>query len=216
MGKLIIAFVALVSFGMNNVSAQNRILFVTSNQEYYGTTSISASNHFEEIVVPYDLFVKAGFVIDFVSVMPTNLYGPNDNYHPQNSHVLPAMIRRFHEAKKMNTPEVVIWGTGTPRREFLYVDDLADACYYLMEHYNEEGLVNIGVGEDVSIQELAVLVADIVGYKGTITNDLSKPDGTPRKLMDVSKLHGFGWKAKVGLEEGIRMVYAGLDGVDWY
>ena len=159
---------------------------------------------------------RAQYGCNFVSVMPTNLYGPNDNYHPQNSHVLPAMIRRFHEAKKMNTPEVVIWGTGTPRREFLYVDDLADACYYLMEHYNEEGLVNIGVGEDVSIQELAVLVADIVGYKGSITNDLSKPDGTPRKLMDVSKLHGFGWKAKVGLEEGIRMVYAGLDGVDWY
>jgi GDP-L-fucose synthase len=159
---------------------------------------------------------RAQYGCNFVSVMPTNLYGPNDNYHPQNSHVLPAMIRRFHEAKKMNTPEVVIWGTGTPRREFLYVDDLADACYYLMEHYNEEGLVNIGVGEDVSIQELAVLVADIVGYKGTITNDLSKPDGTPRKLMDVSKLHGFGWKAKVGLEEGIRMVYAGLDGMDWY
>jgi GDP-L-fucose synthase len=159
---------------------------------------------------------RAQYGCNFVSVMPTNLYGPNDNYHPQNSHVLPAMIRRFHEAKKMNTPEVVIWGTGTPRREFLYVDDLADACYYLMKHYNEEGLVNIGVGEDVSIQELAVLVSDIVGYKGTITNDLSKPDGTPRKLMDVSKLHGFGWKAKVGLEEGIRMVYAGLDGMDWY
>jgi GDP-L-fucose synthase len=159
---------------------------------------------------------RAQYGCNFVSVMPTNLYGPNDNYHPQNSHVLPAMIRRFHEAKKMNTPEVVIWGTGTPRREFLYVDDLADACYYLMEQYNEAGLVNIGVGEDVSIQELAVLVADIVGYKGTITNDLSKPDGTPRKLMDVSKLHGFGWKAKVGLEEGIRMVYAGLDGMDWY
>lgn len=159
---------------------------------------------------------RAQYGCNFVSVMPTNLYGPNDNYHPQNSHVLPAMIRRFHEAKKMGTSEVVIWGTGTPRREFLYVDDLADACCYLMEHYNEEGLVNIGVGEDVSIQELAVLVADIVGYKGTITNDLSKPDGTPRKLMDVSKLHSFGWKAKVGLEEGIRMVYAGLDGMEWY
>jgi GDP-L-fucose synthase len=159
---------------------------------------------------------RAQYGCNFVSVMPTNLYGPNDNYHPQNSHVLPAMIRRFHEAKKMGASEVVIWGTGTPRREFLYVDDLADACCYLMEHYNEAGLVNIGVGEDVSIQELAVLVADIVGYKGTITNDLSKPDGTPRKLMDVSKLHGFGWKAKVGLEEGIRMVYAGLDGMDWY
>ncbi|MCC6283361.1 MAG: GDP-L-fucose synthase, partial [Saprospiraceae bacterium] len=145
---------------------------------------------------------------NFVSVMPTNLYGPNDNYHPQNSHVLPAMIRRFHEAKIAGAPSVTIWGTGTPRREFLHVDDLADACFYLMQHYNEPGLVNIGVGTDISILELAQLVQRIVGYTGAIEHDLSKPDGTPRKLMDVSKLHGFGWKARIGLEEGIRAVYA--------
>ncbi|MBK8429728.1 MAG: GDP-L-fucose synthase [Lewinellaceae bacterium] len=144
---------------------------------------------------------------NFISVMPTNLYGPNDNFHPENSHVLPAMIRRFHEAKIAGAPSVTIWGTGTPRREFLHVDDLADACYYLMQHYDEPGLVNIGVGTDISILELAQLVQRIVGYTGTIEHDLSKPDGTPRKLMDVSKLHGFGWKAKIGLEEGIRAVY---------
>lgn len=144
---------------------------------------------------------------NFISVMPTNLYGPNDNFHPENSHVLPAMIRRFHEAKIAGAPSVTIWGTGTPRREFLHVDDLADACFYLMQHYDEPGLVNIGVGTDISILELAQLVQRIVGYTGTIEHDLSKPDGTPRKLMDVSKLHGFGWQAKIGLEEGIRAVY---------
>lgn len=147
---------------------------------------------------------------NFVSVMPTNLYGPNDNYHPTNSHVLPAMIRRFHEAKIRQTPEVTIWGTGTPRREFMHVDDLADACFYLMEHFSEPGLVNIGVGEDISIQELAMLVSRIVGYNGEIKNDLSKPDGTPRKLMDVSKLHGMGWRARIDLETGIRDVYAAV------
>jgi len=153
---------------------------------------------------------RSQYGCNFVSVMPTNLYGPNDNYHPQNSHVLPAMIRRFHEAKRAGAPSVTIWGTGTPRREFLHADDLADACFYLMENYNEPGLVNIGVGEDVSILELAQMVQRIVGYTGTIEHDLSKPDGTPRKLMDVSKLHGFGWKAKIGLEEGIRGVYAAV------
>ncbi|HNG90489.1 MAG TPA: GDP-L-fucose synthase, partial [Saprospiraceae bacterium] len=145
---------------------------------------------------------------NFVSVMPTNLYGPNDNYHPQNSHVLPAMIRRFHEAQREGWPSVSIWGTGSPRREFLHVDDLADACYHLMQHYDEPGLVNIGVGHDISILELAYLVARIVGYTGNIETDPSKPDGTPRKLMDVSKLSGLGWQAKIGLEEGIRAVYA--------
>lgn len=144
---------------------------------------------------------------NFVSVMPTNLYGPNDNYHPQNSHVLPAMLRRFHEAVKNGEPAVTIWGTGTPRREFLHVDDLADACYYLMEHYNEPGLVNIGVGTDISILELAQMVARITGFGGEIRHDLSKPDGTPRKLMDVSKLHAMGWKARIELEAGIREVY---------
>lgn len=150
---------------------------------------------------------RSQYGCNFVSVMPTNLYGPNDNYHPQNSHVLPAMLRRFHEAKRDGAPSVTIWGTGTPRREFLHADDLADACFYLMQHYNEPGLVNIGVGEDISILELAQLVREVVGYTGTIEHDLSKPDGTPRKLMDVSKLHGFGWKAKIGLEEGVRKVY---------
>ncbi|MFN8301026.1 MAG: GDP-L-fucose synthase [Saprospiraceae bacterium] len=144
---------------------------------------------------------------NFVSVMPTNLYGPNDNYHPQNSHVLPAMLRRFHEAVKNDEASVTIWGTGTPRREFLHVDDLADACFYLMQHYNEPGLVNIGVGEDISILELARMVARITGFGGEIRHDLSKPDGTPRKLMDVSKLHAMGWKARIGLEAGVREVY---------
>ena len=146
----------------------------------------------------------------FISVMPTNLYGPNDNYHPQNSHVLPGLIRRFHEAKKAQAPFVTIWGTGTPRREFLHVDDLADACFFLMDQYNEPGPINIGVGEDISILELATLVRDIVGYGGEIRHDLSKPDGTPRKLMDVGKLHALGWKASIPLEAGIRQVYASV------
>lgn len=150
---------------------------------------------------------RAQYGCNFVSVMPTNLYGPNDNYHPQNSHVLPALLRKFHEAKKAHEPFVTLWGTGTPLREFLHVDDLADACYYLMERYDEPGFVNIGTGEDLPILELAQLVQRIVGYTGEIRHDLSKPDGTPRKLMDVSKLHGLGWKARIGLEAGIRAVY---------
>lgn len=143
----------------------------------------------------------------FISVMPTNLYGPNDNYHPENSHVLPALLRKFHEAKRDNAPFVTLWGTGTPRREFLHVDDLADACYFLMQNFDEPGFVNIGSGEDLPILELAQLVQKVVGYEGEIRHDLSKPDGTPRKLMDVSKLHAMGWKARIGLEEGIRGVY---------
>lgn len=150
---------------------------------------------------------RAQYGCNFVSVMPTNLYGPNDNYHPQNSHVLPAMIRRFHEARQEGLQSVSIWGTGTPLREFLHTDDLADACFFLMQHYNEPGFVNIGTGVDLSILELAELVAKITGYDGQILTDPSKPDGTPRKLMDVSKLNGMGWKAKIGLEEGIRSVY---------
>ncbi len=146
----------------------------------------------------------------FISVMPTNLYGPNDNYDLQNSHVLPALLRKFHEAKVNGLPEVVIWGTGSPRREFLHVDDLADACLFLMQHYDEPGLINIGTGEDISILELAHLISRIVGYEGKIVHDLSKPDGTPRKLLDVSKLNALGWKARIGLEEGIRMVYQDL------
>jgi Nucleoside-diphosphate-sugar epimerases len=143
----------------------------------------------------------------FISVMPTNLYGPNDNYHPENSHVLPALLRKFHEAKRDGAPFVTLWGTGTPRREFLHVDDLADACYFLMERYDEPGFVNIGTGEDLPILELAQLVKHIVGFQGEIRHDLSKPDGTPRKLMDGSKLKSLGWTAKIPLEEGIRAVY---------
>jgi GDP-L-fucose synthase len=145
---------------------------------------------------------------DFISVMPTNLYGPNDNYDLNNSHVLPALIRKFHEAKMNNAPQVVIWGSGTPMREFLHVDDLADACYYLMQNYSGEGLVNIGVGEDIAIKDLALLIKDIVGYEGELTFDASKPDGTPRKLVDVSKLHGLGWSHRIALREGIESVYA--------
>ncbi len=145
----------------------------------------------------------------FISVMPTNLYGPNDNYDLNSSHVLPALIRKFHEAKLGSDPSVTIWGSGTPRREFLHADDLAAACFHLMQHYDEEGLVNIGTGEDIAIGELALMIKKIVGYEGELINDTSKPDGTPRKLMDVSKLHGLGWKHKIGLEEGIRKVYEG-------
>jgi len=150
---------------------------------------------------------RAQYGSRFISVMPTNLYGPNDNYHPQNSHVLPAMIRRFHEAKRDGLPQVTIWGTGTPRREFLHVDDLADACFFLMQHYDEPGPINIGTGTDISILELAQLVRRITGYEGAIGHDLYKPDGTPRKLMDVSKLHALGWHDTIGLEEGVRRVY---------
>jgi len=144
---------------------------------------------------------------NFISVMPTNLYGINDNYHPQNSHVLPALIRRFHEAKVNNLDEVVIWGTGTPLREFLFSDDLADACVFLMNSYNEKQFVNIGIGEDLSIKDLAELIKNVIGYTGKISFDKSKPDGTPRKLMDVSKLHALGWKHKINLREGIKLAY---------
>ncbi len=144
---------------------------------------------------------------NFISVMPTNLYGPNDNYDLNTSHVLPAMIRKFHEAKEHNIPEVVLWGSGKPLREFLHADDLADACYFLMQRYNEAGFVNIGVGNDISIAELANLIKGIVGYEGTIVWDATKPDGTPRKLMDVSKLQQAGWEASISLEDGIRRVY---------
>jgi GDP-L-fucose synthase len=150
---------------------------------------------------------RAQYGCNYISVMPTNLYGYNDNYHPQNSHVLPALIRRFHEAKYQNSPYVVIWGTGSPKREFLFADDLAEACYYLMQNYDEEGLVNVGTGEDISIKDLALLIKNIVGYTGEISFDTSKPDGTPRKLMDVTKLHSKGWRHKIELEEGIKLAY---------
>ena len=139
--------------------------------------------------------------------MPTNLYGPNDNYDLQNSHVLPAMIRKFHEAKATGKTEVVLWGTGSPMREFLYADDLAEACMYLMENYNEAELVNVGTGVDVTIKELAETVREIVGFEGELVWDTSKPDGTPRKLMDVSKLHAAGWKHTIELKEGIKLAY---------
>ncbi len=159
---------------------------------------------------------RAQYGCNFISAMPTNLYGPNDNYDLEKSHVLPALIRKFHEAKRQQLPEVVLWGSGTPLREFLHVDDLADACFYLMRTYNQAGLVNIGVGHDLSIKELALLIRDIVGYQGDIVHDLSKPDGTPRKLMDVAKLKAAGWQAKIGLEEGIRQVYTQLENETWF
>ena len=159
---------------------------------------------------------RAQYGCNFISAMPTNLYGPNDNYDLEKSHVLPALIRKFHEAKRQQLPEVVLWGSGTPLREFLHVDDLADACFYLMQTYNQAGLVNVGVGHDLSINELALLIRDIVGYQGNIVHDLSKPDGTPRKLMDVAKLKAAGWQAKIGLEEGIGRVYAQLGNEPWF
>ena len=144
---------------------------------------------------------------NYISVMPTNLYGLNDNYHSQNSHVLPALIRRFHEAKMQNLPSVTIWGSGTPKREFLFADDLADACVYLMKNYNEAGLVNVGCGSDLSIAELANEVKKVIGYEGNIDYDLSKPDGTPRKLMNVDKLSALGWRFTTSLEQGLRIAY---------
>jgi len=171
----------------------------------------------EETNEPYAIAKIAGIKLcdayrsqygcNFISVMPTNLYGPNDNYDLNNSHVLPALIRKFHEAKQSSAPTVTMWGSGKPKREFLHADDLADACFYLMQHYNEPGLVNIGTGEDLEIGELALLVKETVGYAGEIVHDRSKPDGTPRKLMDVSKLHSFGWKHQISLKDGLRRVY---------
>jgi len=147
---------------------------------------------------------------NFISVMPTNLYGPGDNFDLETSHVLPALIRKFHEAKTGQSSSVTIWGTGTPKREFLYIDDLADACVFLMNNYDAAGIVNIGVGDDISINELARLVKRLMGYSGEIVYDSSKPDGTPRKLLDVSRLNSLGWKAKISLEEGISRTY------EWY
>lgn len=150
---------------------------------------------------------RSQYGCDFISVMPTNLYGPNDNYDLQNAHVLPSLIRKFHEAKLNNAPEVNIWGSGTPKREFLHADDLADACVYLMNNYSDAGLVNIGTGEDISISDLAALIQKVVGYEGAIVYDSTKPDGTPRKLMDVSKLTSLGWKFSIPVEKGLELVY---------
>jgi GDP-L-fucose synthase len=147
---------------------------------------------------------------NYISIMPTNLYGPNDNFDLETSHVVPALIRKFHEAKIRSNPSVTIWGTGTPKREFLHVEDLADACVFLMNHYDESDIINVGCGRDISIAELALLVKDIVGYTGNIEYDTKKPDGTPLKLLDVGKLKGLGWKPKIPLNEGIRKTY------EWY
>jgi GDP-L-fucose synthase len=175
------------------------------------------SGFLEETNEPYAIAKIAGIKMcesyhrqygrNFISVMPTNMYGPNDNYNLNNSHVLPALIRKFHDAKENKLPFVEIWGTGTPMREFLHADDLGDACVYLMNTYDGEKFVNIGSGTDLTIKDLALLIKDIVGYTGDIKHDLTKPDGTPRKLMDVSYLHSLGWKHKIGLPEGIKQVY---------
>ena len=151
---------------------------------------------------------RAQFGCNFISVMPTNLYGYNDNYHPKNSHVLPALIRKFDEAKKSGAKEVSIWGSGSPMREFLFADDLADACYFLMQTYNEPNLINIGTGEDLTIKDLALLIKKVIGFDGDLVFDSSKPDGTPRKLLDVNKLHALGWKHQIDLEEGLKLAYA--------
>lgn len=153
---------------------------------------------------------------NYISVMPTNLYGPNDNYDLEKSHVLPALIRKFHEAKRDGAKEVVIWGTGSPLREFLHVDDMVDACYHLMLHYDEGGLVNVGMGKDISIKNLALLVKEIVGFEGDLAHDMTKPDGTPRKLLDITKLEKSGWTPKISLRDGIAQVYANLKGEEWY
>jgi GDP-L-fucose synthase len=175
------------------------------------------SGYLEDTNEPYAIAKIAGIKMcesykrqyncNFISVMPTNLYGPNDNYNLNNSHVLPALIRKFHEAKQNNLPSVDMWGTGSPLREFLHADDMADACVYLMQNYNGLQHVNIGTGSDIAIKELAILIKKIVGYSGDIKHDLSKPDGTPRKLMDVSFLHSLGWRHTIELEEGIKSVY---------
>ncbi len=154
---------------------------------------------------------RSQYGCNFISAMPTNLYGPNDNYDLQNSHVLPAILRKCHEAKRNNEPFLEVWGTGTPLREFLHVDDLAKACYFLLKNYNDPGLVNIGSGTEISIKELATLIRAIVGYTGELKFDTSKPDGTPRKLMDVEKLKKLGWTYQIELEEGIRSVYEDLN-----
>ena len=171
----------------------------------------------EETNEPYAIAKIAGIKLceayrhqygcNFISAMPTNLYGPNDNYDLNNSHVLPALLRKFHHAKVNNQTEVEIWGTGSPLREFLHVDDLADACLFLMENFNEKGFVNVGYGEDISIKDLAYLIKEVVGFEGELVFDESKPDGTPRKLMDNSKINNMGWSPKISLKEGVSMVY---------
>jgi GDP-L-fucose synthase len=169
------------------------------SNEAYALAKISGLKYCEYLNRQYDT--------DYISVMPTNLYGSNDNYHPLHSHVFPALIRRFHEAKEHNASKVTIWGTGSPMREFLCVDDLADACVYLMDNYSGNKTVNIGTGKEISIHDLAFLMKEIIGYKGDIGFDTTKPDGTPRKLLDVNKLSSLGWRYKTELEDGIRCAY---------
>jgi GDP-L-fucose synthase len=154
--------------------------------------------------------LRREYGLPYISAMPTNLYGPNDNFDPANSHVLPALIRRFHEAHEAGAASVTIWGTGTPRREFMHVDDLARACLFLLEHYDEPEPINVGTGSDLTIGELAALVAQVVGFTGRIEHDPSKPDGTPQKLLDVSRINALGWKAQIGLADGLASTY------DWY
>jgi len=180
-------------------------------EEYLLTGALEPTNEWYSIAkiagIKLCQAYRRQFGCNFISVMPTNLYGPNDNYHPLNSHVLPAMIRRFHEAKESGANSVTCWGTGTPRREFLYVDDLANACVFLMNNYNDEQIINIGCGYDITIKELSELVAEIVGFTGEIKWDTSKPDGTPRKLLDCTRLFSMGWRPKYDLKTGIRLAY---------
>lgn len=180
-------------------------------EEYLLTGSLEPTNEWYALAkiagIKLCQAYRRQYGLNAISLMPTNLYGPGDNFDLNASHVLPALIRKFHEAKLAGAPEVVMWGTGTPRREFLHVDDLADACVFLMRHYDGEDIVNVGTGEDLTIRELAELVKQVVGFEGVLTQDLTKPDGTPRKLLDVSKLHGLGWRHRIGLKEGIRGTY---------
>ncbi len=204
----------------NNV---NKLLFLGSSciypkmapqplkEEYLLTGELEQTNE------PYAIAKIAGLKLcdayrhqygcNFISAMPTNLYGPNDNYHPQNSHVLPALIRKAHQAKITGAPVMEVWGSGNPRREFLHVDDLAKACLYLMRDVNEPGWVNVGTGEDITIRDLATLVCKTIGFTGELVFDASKPDGTPRKLLDVNKIHALGWKHEIQLDQGIQQVY---------
>lgn len=173
--------------------------YLEPTNEYYAIAKIAGIKLCEAY--------RKQYAKNFISLMPTNLYGPGDNYHLENSHVIPAMIRKFHEAKESNAPTVTIWGTGSPMREFLHVDDLADASVYLMEKYNDVEHVNVGTGEDVTIKQLAETIQKVVGFNGKIVFDTTKPDGTPRKLLNVSKLHGLGWKHSIGLMEGLENTY---------
>ena len=180
-------------------------------EEYLLTSALEPTNEAYALAkisgLKYCEYLKKQYGVNFISVMPPNLYGANDNYNATNSHVLPALIRRFHEAKIENLPSVTCWGDGSPLREFLYVDDLANACLFLMNNYNDTGFINVGVGEEITIKKLAELVADVVGYGGEIIWDTSKPNGTPRKIMDVSKINNLGWKHKTDLRDGIKLAY---------